>query len=395
MDYFRRDGVTTTEDEEGIHLALEQHDRVRRIRLRMSSSKLKKLVVAIAKEYPLLEYLIMHSTKGDESRALTLPTTFQAPHLRHVWLRGFALPMGSQLLTNAAGIVTLYLYVEQSDAFFQPNTLLRWISFLPQLETLVINLFFTVPNSNVESQLMHTPIIPRVTLPNLRFLVLQGVSAYVEAVVRRITTPRLEKLDVWFFKQLTFSVQCLQQFINTAANLRFDSAKFEFCRDLVYAGVYPREEIEIAQIKMIPLLLAVRSWHLDWQVSSVAQIFNSISQVLSTVENLTLAQRVHSRSSEEHSEVDRSEWRKLLRSFSNVKTLRVGNGLVKDVSRSLRLENGEDPLELLPELQSLTYSGIGDTDAFTSFIDARQNAGHPVTLVHPNPRPATPDIWFW
>ena len=395
MDYFRRDGVTTTEDEEGIHLALEQHDRVRRIRLRMSSSKLKKLVVAIDEEYPLLEYLIMHSTKGDESRALTLPTTFQAPHLRHVWLRGFALPMGSQLLTNAAGIVTLYLYVEQSDAFFQPNTLLRWISFLPQLETLVINLFFTVPNSNVESQLMHTPIIPRVTLPNLRFLVLQGVSAYVEAVVRRITTPRLEKLDVWFFKQLTFSVPCLQQFIDTAANLRFDSAKFEFCRDLVYAGVYPREEIEIAQIKMIPLLLAVRSWHLDWQVSSVAQIFNSISQVLSTVENLTLAQRVHSRSSEEHSEVDRSEWRKLLRSFSNVKTLRVGNGLVKDVSRSLRLENGEDPLELLPELQSLTYSGIGDTDAFTSFIDARQNAGRPVTLVRPNSRPVTPEIWDW
>jgi hypothetical protein len=361
----------------------------------MSSSKLEKLVVAIDEEYPLLEYLIMHSTKGDESRALTLPTTFQAPHLRHVWLRGFALPMGSQLFTNAAGIVTLYLYVEQSDAFFPPNTLLRWISFLPQLETLVVNLFLTVPNRDVERQLLHTPIIPHVTLPNLRFLVLQGVSAYVEAVVHRITTPRLEKLDIWFFKQLTFSVPCLQQFINTAANLRFDSAKFEFCRDLVYAGVYLREEIEIAQIKMIPLLLAVRSWHLDWQVSSVAQIFNSISQVLSTVENLTLGQRVHSRSSEEHSEVDRSEWRKLLRSFSNVKTLRVGNGLVKEVSRSLRLEDGEDPLELLPELQSLTYSGIGDTDAFTSFIDARQKAGRPVTLVRPNSRPATPEIWDW
>jgi hypothetical protein len=26
-------------------------------------------------------------------------------------------------------------------------------------------------------------------------------------------------------------------------------------------------------------------------------------------------------------------------------------------------------------------------DAFTSFIDARQNAGHPVTLVRRNPRP--------
>jgi hypothetical protein len=226
--------------------------------------------------------------------------------------------------------------------------------------------------------------------------VLQGGSAYAEAVVPRITAPRLEKLDIWFFKQLTFSVPCLQQFINTATNLRFNSAKFEFCRDLVYAGVYLREEIDIAQIKMIPLLLAVRSWHLDWQVSSVAQIFTSISQVLSTVENLTLEHREHSRSSEAHNEVDRSEWRKLLGSFGKAKILRVGDGLVKEVSRSLRLEDGEDPLELLPELQSLIYSGIGDPgDAFTSFIDARQISGHPVTLVRPDARPTTPEIWDW
>jgi hypothetical protein len=45
------------------------------------------------------------------------------------------------------------------------------------------------------------------------------------------------------------------------------------------------------------------------------------------------------------------------------------------------LEDGELPLELLPELQELTHSGSGNTgDAFTSFIDARQNAGRPVTL---------------
>jgi hypothetical protein len=46
------------------------------------------------------------------------------------------------------------------------------------------------------------------------------------------------------------------------------------------------------------------------------------------------------------------------------------------------LEDGELPLELLPELQELRYFGSRDTgDAFTSFIDARQNAGRPVTLV--------------
>ena len=38
---------------------------------------------------------------------------------------------------------------------------------------------------------------------------------------------------------------------------------------------------------------------------------------------------------------------------------------------------------VLPELQELTYFGSGNTgDAFTLFVEARQNAGRPITLVH-------------
>ena len=395
IDYFRTDRDITAEDEEGIMLALQQHNRIRRVRFRTPASRLQKLIVAIDEEYPILEYLVMHPLERRTRTVLILPKALQAPRLRHLMLKGFTLPIGSRLLTNAASIVTLCLYMNHPDAYFQPNTLLQWISFMPQLETLAIKFSFPVPNQDVERaerQLMHTS---HVTLPNLHFFVLRSSSAYLEAVVRRITTPRLKKLDIWSFKQLTYSLPCLLQFMDTAANLRFDSAKFKFCRDKVYAGVYLREEFEIAQVKMIPLLIIVHSWHLDWQVSSVAQIFNSLGQIFSTVEHLTLEHGEHSRSSEEHNEVERSEWRKLLRSFSNVKSLRVGDGLVKEVSRSLQMD-GEIPLELLPGLQSLTYSGVDDTgDAFTSFIDARQNAGCPVTLVHPNPRPATPDIWVW
>ena len=123
--------------------------------------------------------------------------------------------------------------------------------------------------------------------------------------------------------------------------------------------------------------------HLDWQASSMAQICNSLSQMFSAVELLTLQHEEHSESFEEHNDVDHTEWRKLLRPFSNVKTLRIRKGLVKDISHCLELEDGEPSLELLPELVQLEYFGSGDTrDAFTSFVDARRNAGHPVTLVH-------------
>jgi hypothetical protein len=134
----------------------------------------------------------------------------------------------------------------------------------------------------------------------------------------------------------------------------------------------------------------VDCWHLDWQVSSAAQISNALSQVFSPVEHLALEHKVHNQSSEEHNDVDRIVWRNLLRSFINVKTLGVEGGLVEELSDCLRLEDGVLPLELLPELQELTYSGSRDIgDAFTSFIDARQNAGRPVALIRPSPRPSS------
>jgi hypothetical protein len=384
IDYYYEICDITAEEEGGIILALEQRDRVHRVRLRMSVPKLQKLIMVIDEEYPVLEYLVMGPPTVDEITTLKLPETLQAPRLRHLALLGFVLPV-SRFLTTPVGLVTLALTVVHPLAYFQPNILLQRLSSMPQLETLLVVFLFPIPNRDVERQLMLTPIMTHVTLPNLRWFGFRGVSAYMEAVVRRIITPRLEKLRIHFFKQLTFFTPHLLQFMNTTENLRFDSAKFGFSKDGVYVEVYPREKAEVSVLQM-----KVLCWHLEWQVSSVAQIFNSSSQIFSTVEHLTLDHEVHDRSSEENNEVDRTEWHKLLRSFRNVKTLHVNDGLVKGLSRSLRLEDGELPLELLPELQELTYSGSDDTgNAFTSFINSRQNAGRPVTLVRPTSKSVT------
>jgi hypothetical protein len=175
-----------------------------------------------------------------------------------------------------------------------------------------------------------------------------------------------------------YSVPQLQQFMGRTENFRFDRAEFHFYSERVYAEAYPPE----TNMPLDASSITVDCCHLDWQVSSVAQIFNALGQIFSAVEHLTLTHRVHSQSSEEHNEVDRTEWRKLLRSFNNVKTLRVEDGLVRELSRCSRLEDGEHPLELLPELQELTYSGRGNANgAFTPFIDARRNAGRPLTLI--------------
>jgi hypothetical protein len=249
---------------------------------------------------------------------------------------------------------------------------------MPQLEILVNFFHFVVPNRDIERQLMRTPNMTPVTLPNLRTFIFQAVSAYSEAVLSRITAPRLEELRICYHKQLTFSVPQLLQFIGRTENLSFNRAEFNFDNERVHVELNPPD----TNMPIYAFSLGVFCWHLDWQVSSVVQISNALSQIFSSVEHLTLGHEVHSQSSEEHNEVDRTEWRKLLRSFRNLKTLQVDDGLVTELFRCLRLEDGEHALELLPELQELTYSGRVDADdTFTSFIDARQNAGHPVTLI--------------
>jgi hypothetical protein len=117
------------------------------------------------------------------------------------------------------------------------------------------------PRYSTDNQALTTPI----TLHNLHHLEFRGVGTYLEALVHRITTPRLEKLAIFFFNQLTFSVTRLLQFVNATENLTFKSAKFEFSDNYAVVEVYPREEAEVYSLS-----ISVFCWHLDWQVSSVA-----------------------------------------------------------------------------------------------------------------------------
>ena len=367
----------TAENGEAAILALKQYDRVRHVRLAMPPTSLQKFITTMSDEYSILEYLIIWHPLEDKTAILTFPETLQAPHLRHLMLVGFALPMGSRLLTTAVGLVTLSLSMLNPSTYFHPNTLLQWLSLMPQLETFRISFDFPDRSRRMGGQFTHTA---PVTLPNLRVFTFSGVTAYLEALLYRISAPRLEKLRIGFFNQLTFSVPRLLHFVGTTENLRFKTAQFKFSDRNVGVGVYPREDAEMYTISIV-----VNCYHLDWQVSSAAPITIALGPMFSAVEQLTVAHEVHGQSSEEHNEVDRNEWRKLLYSFRNVKTLRVAEGLVEELTRCLQLDDGELPLELLPELQELIYIASGD--AFTSFVEARKVVGRSITVLRRSPNP--------
>jgi hypothetical protein len=159
-------------------------------------------------------------------------------------------------------------------------------------------------------------------------------------------------------------------------NLRFSNVKFLFYHEAVAVWVYP--PMENASVYFY---FNVACGHLDWQVSSVAQIFNFLHPLFSDVIDLTLDYREHNLSSDWHNQADCTLWRELLGSFSGVNTLRVHKGLVAELSRSLRLD-GEQPSEILPELKELVCPvGSVDDNTFAAFIHDREVAGQPVSLI--------------
>lgn len=285
IEYLYEVSDIRTEEEGRLMLALEQRDRVRRIRLVVYVQNSQKLYMALNEEFPILEYLII--TSPDGSATMILPEGFRAPRLHQIVLHRSALPIRSQLLTTTVGLVNLCLTVHRPSAYFHPNVLHQWLSSTPRLEMLVIIFSFPVYNLDVERELTRMPITTQVTLPNLRWFAFQGVGAYSEALFRRISSPRLEKLQISFFEQPTFSIPYLVQFMNTTRNLRFGSASFKFSDGQVAVDMYPREGI-------CALRIGVICQHLDLQVHFTTQIFSVLSQIFSTVEHLALEHEEHS-----------------------------------------------------------------------------------------------------
>ena len=377
VDYRTREFAA--EDEEGIILALQHRDRVRHINLHIPIPNLQMVLLKMDDEFPMLEYLYIWPMIK-HNMGLVLPKTFQAPHLRHLLLLNFAIPIRCPLLTTAVGLVTLSLEWIHSSTYFCPNDLLKRLSLMPQLEVLGIGFHSPVPNREVEMQLLDTPTMTHITLPNLRWFAFTGVSACLEALLPRMTTPFLEKLEIIFFNRLTFSFTHLLQFISTRENLRFHSTNFLFTPQALTMQVYPNHGA-----KTYTLGMKVLCAHLDWQVASAAQIYHALRTAFSAVERITLwYESGFTPLEDRENAADRTHWRELLRSFGNVKTLYVADDdLVMPVSHCLRPDDEESPMELLPELKELEYFASSNAgEEFTSFIDAREKAGHPVTLTY-------------
>jgi hypothetical protein len=374
LNYRDTDVTISGQDELGISHALRLRDRVRYIDLHLPPSILNKFLLLMDGPFPSLEHLSL-SSETDNMSTLTLPKTFLAPKLCYLALNIHP-PKRLQLLSFTASLVRLVLENIRTSTYFLPRILVTRLQLLPHLEQLTIGFSIPIPRPSVERRLFDKQGAP-VTLPNLKLLTFQGVSAYLECLVAQIRAPLLEQLDITFFNQIVFALPHLSHLVNVTERLKLPAAKVFFEND----GV----SITTADHGM-PwsdgcFLLLVKCKQLDWQIDCAAQICSALMPGLSDVEALTLDFHEQIMPTEwQNGEIDGTTWHDLLRSFIRVKMLRIVDSLSGELSRALRMDEiGSDP-GLLPDLRELEseFNVVFVTGLFGSFIDARRVAGRPV-----------------
>jgi hypothetical protein len=370
-----------TGEDKDIRLALQNRDRVRRIRVRMRFQDLATLIMAIDKKFPILEYLEI-ATPITYGINLILPKTFQAPQLRYLMLSGTALPRGSALPTSLAGLVLLALCWTYPSTYLHPGDLLQRLSFAPQLEELQISFNSAVPNTE-HRPISRAPSMTHVTFLSLRTFAFKGPSAFLEALLPCMTTPLLKNIQLIFFYHPPFSVPHLLQFLSTIEGLRFACAKLTFNDELISVMAHPHEA-DVGHFSCLYLDCGA----FNRQLASAEQIFNSLGTIFTTVENLTLEFARGDLPFDTSTEVEpvtrTGAWREILQSFRDVRTLLVDDKTTGEVSRSLVLDDGGSPMDRLPDLKELSYFACDDVGgAFTAFSDARQKSGRPAILIRP------------
>ncbi|KAH9172534.1 hypothetical protein EDB89DRAFT_888122 [Lactarius sanguifluus] len=368
-------GTITQQDESAIRDALLLRDRVSHIDLHLPPSILHKFLMLMDEPFSVLKHLSLSSSTDEDTR-LVLPRTFLAPNLCHLALLGINLPKRLRFLFSTVSLVTLTFTNIRASGYFHPRLLAARLQFLSQLERLSIGFSIPIPRPRAETELLDKRGMP-VTLPNLKHLTFQGVSAYLECLVAQISAPHLKRLEITLFNQIAFSLPHLSHFTNIIEAFKLPAATVFFGSEVTIAMDH-----YITQQYGAPFTLRVRCNELDWQVDCAAQICSALMPALFGVEELGLRFHEQTLPTEwQNGEIDGTTWHELLRAFVGARQLRLCVALSQELSHALQVGYvGSEP-GLLPSLwEIVSESHRHARDLFSSFIDARRIAGRPVAI---------------
>ena len=180
--------------------AMKHTDRVCFINLGIEGSELERIAKAVQKPFPVLTHLEIRSINRT---APALPAGFlgeSAPCLQKIHLQGIPFPALPTLLLSASDLVTLELDKIPPTGYISPKAMVVGLTALHKLEIFVIQFQSASPRSGRIH--LSRPPTTRTVLPALTSFQFRGASEYLEDLVARIDTPKLNQITIYFLNQL-------------------------------------------------------------------------------------------------------------------------------------------------------------------------------------------------
>jgi hypothetical protein len=380
---FNRIRSRRSEFVENIVDALKHKDRICEIYLRckanQASLRLTKIAEAALEPFPMLTRLELSLRDG---MAVVLPDTFMGgstPRLQRLDLFHVSFPTLPNLLLSATDLNYLRLWDIPNSGYISPGGFVTCLPAMTRLET--FHLGFRFPRPPPDQRSRHPPQLTRIILPALTRFLFRGNSEYLDDLMAQIDVPLLDELNVTFFNQLVFDIPQLLQLVSRTRLNALNQA------DILIDGDYVRVKFspQRGTASHKSLMLMIKCRNVDWQISSLAQVFRPSLPPLSTLERLDILEGLQSLPRWQDG-MENIQWLDLLQPFTAVKNLYLSKELVSRVAPALQELIGDGAVELLPALQNLFIEGPHPTgpvqEAIAKFILERQLSGHPATVHH-------------
>ena len=379
IDYYRVKSSSPSQDDDNIIAALEHPDRVCLFKLQKRNKlgwDFESIITAMQEPFPVLTYL-------DISTGIyhfpVLPADFlggSAPRLQEITLSGIPYPALPALLLSATDLVKLDLFDIPTTGYISPEAMVASLATLPKLETFIMGFRLATPRPDQ----IHPPPLTRTVLPALTYFRFKGASEYLEDLVSRVDSPRLNQIVTAYLNQVVdFQVLQFSNFVDRTVGPEitlFKHARFTFSYGSVAFTMIPHANYSPWDRRPATTIVSCRG--IDSQVSHMAQVLGHMSAKLSNVVHLKLKVEPEGLQLDG---TDGVEWAHLLHQFSSAKTLHISQEIAGHVALALEdITTAEMVDEVLPSLDLIRVVGQ-PASSVKKFTATRQLSGHPVTVI--------------
>ena len=379
VDHILDDGPSSVDN---IIAALEHNDRVCQIKLNFfTSSELEYVMDSVAdKPFPELTDLHLGIFKDDRPGPILLDSFLggTAPRLQSIHLEDVSFPGLPKLLLSTTHLAELDLHRIPHSGYISPEAMATSLSALRKLRFFRLHFRYPRPRPALDSRRPRLRPPTRYILPDLTEIRFKGASEYLEEILARIDTPRLNNLNITFFNQIIFDSPQLFQFVRRGPTLRTpEKCHIAFSSKAIIVKFPSQTSI------FGGLSVEIQCTAPEWQLSSLEQVCILFLPSVSALENLYIDEDPE-RPPSWQDDIENTLWLDFLRSFVAVKNLYVSEEFLPRIGPALQELVGGRMTEVLPNLENIFLQGFQQWiplhKGIEKFVAARQLTSHPVAV---------------